>query len=202
MMKKNQSLNKNLVDLPYLNKSLVSTHNEYWVDCLNYDGVYQISNLGRIKSLSRMRKGPYSDYLTKDRILSQQKTHKGQLQVRLSENGSSISFLVLTLMGLNFLGRKEPGERYYRKNNITQDNRLINIGIIKQYNLNKESQFKPSFVYSSINLKTKDKEEFISSELIEIYGLYGYQTINKVANGSKRHLSAYGFKWEKKEIEK
>lgn len=45
---------------------------EVWKDIKNYEGLYQISNFGRIKSLSKPRKnGKNSGYYTKEKILKQ-----------------------------------------------------------------------------------------------------------------------------------
>jgi len=55
----------------YKEKGLEDLEDEYWVDVFGFDGVYQVSNLGRFKSLSRWVKCGKSQRLTKDLILSQ-----------------------------------------------------------------------------------------------------------------------------------
>ena len=51
---------------------------EVWKDIKGYEGHYQISNIGRVKSLARMRfgKGGYLSPL-KERILKQKTTKSG-----------------------------------------------------------------------------------------------------------------------------
>ena len=42
---------------------------ELWKDIKGYEGCYQVSNLGRIKSLDRMTNNQYGEYFMKGRIL-------------------------------------------------------------------------------------------------------------------------------------
>lgn len=43
---------------------------EIWKDIKDYEGLYQVSNLGRVKSLPKPHKFVHGYYLTKERILS------------------------------------------------------------------------------------------------------------------------------------
>lgn len=54
---------------------------EIWKDIKGYEGLYQISNLGRVKSLPR--KGTHT---TKERILKLTKTNKNYLIAILKTN--------------------------------------------------------------------------------------------------------------------
>ena len=40
-------------ELPYLNTNIEDLPNEIWVDAFGFDGLYEVSNLGRIKSVSQ-----------------------------------------------------------------------------------------------------------------------------------------------------
>jgi len=46
---------------------------EVWKDVVGYEGVYQVSNFGRVKSLSRIRVNGRSKCLTKDKVLKNAK---------------------------------------------------------------------------------------------------------------------------------
>lgn len=54
--------------------------NEIWKDIENYEGYYQISNLGRLKSLERniprFNNGKIRDYIQKERIVKLNKNSK------------------------------------------------------------------------------------------------------------------------------
>jgi hypothetical protein len=66
---------------------------EFWKDIKGYEGHYQVSNLGRVKSLKN----------NKELIMSNVKSTFGYLRVKLSKNGKIKGFPVHRLVGLNFL---------------------------------------------------------------------------------------------------
>ena len=71
----------------YQNLSLEDLPNEIWKDVVGYEGLYQVSNLGRIKSLDRYVEYPNYIKRINGRIMSQQDNSKGYLMVNLSLNG-------------------------------------------------------------------------------------------------------------------
>ena len=58
---------------------------EIWKDIDGYEGLYQISNLGRVKSLPRERK-TRSCYITKEKILKQTKNRNGYWGITLHKD--------------------------------------------------------------------------------------------------------------------
>ena len=70
---------------------------EKFVDVVGYEGVYQVSDFGRVKSLARGSKG-------EDRILKPWLAGKGYPQIRLSVNGKTKTTYVHTLVAESFLG--------------------------------------------------------------------------------------------------
>lgn len=65
---------------------------EIWKDIQGYEGLYQISNFGRVKSLFRIverpgRSGPFQT--VQEKILKIRYDGKGYVQVRLYKNGES-----------------------------------------------------------------------------------------------------------------
>ena len=56
---------------------------EVWKDIPGYEGYYQASSLGRIKSLSRFCQRNPTGYTSKERILKPQKLRTGHLYVNL-----------------------------------------------------------------------------------------------------------------------
>ena len=51
--------------------------NEIWIDCIGYDGIYQVSNLGRIKGVERWRETrPGVGYMMKEKIRKQSVSEK------------------------------------------------------------------------------------------------------------------------------
>ncbi len=59
-------------DYPYQNRSLPDLPGERWLDIPGFDGIYEISSLGRTKSLRRWRAtGADKGYYTREMIMSQ-----------------------------------------------------------------------------------------------------------------------------------
>lgn len=71
---------------------------EIWKDVKNYEGLYQCSNLGRIKSLGNGKSGN-----SKERILKQEKNKYGYYQIRLCKDGKRKMYFVHRLVCSAFL---------------------------------------------------------------------------------------------------
>jgi hypothetical protein len=67
---------------------------EIWKDIKGYEGIYQISNLGRIKSLSRKLKNRYSFYFSKEKILNSNIGYGGYRFQKLGDKMFSVHRLV------------------------------------------------------------------------------------------------------------
>ena len=64
---------------------------EIWRDILGYEGYYQISNHGRIKSLSRKMFNGFGRFISKEIILKLSLDHRGYLYTVLTKDGVSPS---------------------------------------------------------------------------------------------------------------
>lgn len=74
-----------------LRKSTKTRMLEEWKDIPGYEGLYQASTCGRIKSLGRWkRSGADCGFALKPRILKQYKQHDGRLTVQLYSNDGSV----------------------------------------------------------------------------------------------------------------
>lgn len=81
---------------------------ENWKDMQGYEGLYQISDLGRIKSYPRVVKCKESnERIIKSRILKQYHTSNHYLFVRLSKNKKQTNYRVHRLVALNFIDNPE-----------------------------------------------------------------------------------------------
>lgn len=104
---------------------------EIWKDIRDYEGYYQVSNLGRIKSLPRLvncSNDPVSkrSRSVKERILKESKIDWYK-DVSLSKNYKSKSFKIHRLVALAFLDNPEKYKEVNHKNGIRSDNRVINL---------------------------------------------------------------------------
>ena len=103
---------------------------EIWRDIPGYEGAYQASNLGRVKSLPRivLRKHRWGDHLVEwsyaGKVLSVGAKGCGHLNVSLGANNTE---LVHRLILLAFVGFPDSGQECLHKNGIPNDNRLENL---------------------------------------------------------------------------
>lgn len=105
-------------------------NNEVWKDIYfiengieyNYIGLYQVSNLGRVKSL-----GNGLTYNSKERILKLGKEKKGYYHVGLNKNGKKKYFKVHRLVAHMFVDGYFDGAEVDHINTITSDNRVKNL---------------------------------------------------------------------------
>ena len=82
---------------------------EIWKDILGHEGVYQISNQGRVKSLERKQtdsKGRVVHY--KEKMLKPRPNSNGYLRVTLKTNGASERWFVHRLVAIHFVQNTNP----------------------------------------------------------------------------------------------
>lgn len=106
---------------------------EIWKDIPGYEDLYQASNLGNIKGLSRIMliNGKYP-IMTKERIFSPAKNCHGYLFVNLTKDKKKKGFKVHQLVAMAFLEHIPCGHKLVvnHKNFIRTDNRLENLEVI------------------------------------------------------------------------
>ena len=91
--------------------------NEIWVDILGYEGLYQISNTGKVKSLNYKSKKNYHRELVLDI------NRYGYAQVHLSKNGHKKVYTVHRLVAKTFI----PNPDNFPVINHIDGNKLNNI---------------------------------------------------------------------------
>lgn len=93
---------------------------EIWRDIDGYEGLYQVSNTGKVRSLNYKRTGHY-------KILKTTKNHKGYLSVGLYRNNKKESVLVHRLVCKTFIPNPENKPHIDHINTIRDDNRIENL---------------------------------------------------------------------------
>lgn len=103
--------------------------NEEWKDIQGYEGLYQVSNLGRVKSLERsVVIGWGAKRLFKEKILKDSVNNKnGYVYVGLHKNGKTRSARVHRLVALEFLENRDNLPAVNHKNEIKTDNHVENL---------------------------------------------------------------------------
>lgn len=104
---------------------------EIWQPVPNYEGLYEASNFGRVKSLGKTYV-QHSKYkcITRTslpKILSLHYDKNGYLRCTLIKNGKGTMIPVHRIIGFTFLGVPEKNMQINHKNGIKDDNRVENL---------------------------------------------------------------------------
>ena len=107
--------------------------NESWKDIPGYESLYQVSNLGRVRSLDRIIMWEGGKRFAKGRILRQGLNSKGYMIVGLFSKNKRKNWQVHSLVALCFLGH-EPNLKIVvdHIDHNPQNNKLENLQIITQ----------------------------------------------------------------------
>lgn len=113
---------------------------EMWADIKGYEGRYQVSSLGRVKSLARMRRGrggsevPVSEIIMALTPKKDTGRTKPYVEVRFRNGGLRTDrckvFLVHRLVADAFIKCLEPGEQVDHINGKHSDNRVENLRVM------------------------------------------------------------------------
>jgi hypothetical protein len=96
---------------------------ESWRPVVGYEGLYEVSDLGRVRSTYR----PGTKGMRGGRLLGQVAGNYGYLQVALSRNNRKKIWRVHRLVGEAFLGPLPPGRQTRHGPGGKLDNRLVNL---------------------------------------------------------------------------
>ena len=100
---------------------------EIWVDIKGYEGFYQVSNQGRVRSVEReIIRVDGKKKTFKGKILNQQ-IRRGYYIVYLSKNGKTKTVRVHRLIAIAFIPNPENKPHIDHINTITTDNRIENL---------------------------------------------------------------------------
>lgn len=112
----------------YNNTTLEDLENEIWIDALGFDGIYEVSNLGRIKSLGRWVSNGKSERWVKEKIRKQVLVSDGRLTCPL--RGNSINVSAIIFLSFNTDIPYDPKKNCVMHiNKLQSDNILSNLKI-------------------------------------------------------------------------
>ena len=106
---------------------------EEWRSIVGYEGLYEVSNQGKVKSLERMR----SNGLKCNERILKETNHLGYILVTLCKDGKQRQFRVHRLVAMAFIPNPENKDFIDHINTIRNDNRVENLRwVTRQENRN------------------------------------------------------------------
>ena len=174
---------------------------EIWKDIPNYFGLYQVSNLGRVKSF----------YGLKEKILKPKINSCGYYQVMLWKESIGKNYLIHRLVWIAFNGQIPENMQVNHINEIKTDNRLENLNLMTpkenvtwgtgiersaKKRINGKCS-KPVLQFTLDNILVK---EYPSAHQVERETGFLQQNISKCCKGKRK--TAYNFIWRYKENKK
>ena len=101
---------------------------EIWKDIEGFEGLYQVSNLGRVRSLDRIVADSRTGYRTLNgRILSLMNSQRGYQRIKLCKNGKVIIFSVHRLVAQVFIPNPDNKPEVDHIDTNPSNNRVDNL---------------------------------------------------------------------------
>jgi hypothetical protein len=131
-----------------------SIEQEIWKDIPGYEGYYQVSSLGRVKSLDRfVDMGAGIQKPVKERVMTLLINKYGYYQVSLRKNNLSKTFRVHSLVAITFLDHIRCGyEKVINHKNFNRlDNRVDNLEVTNQRENANRKHLKSSSKFTGVS---------------------------------------------------
>jgi hypothetical protein len=133
---------------------------EVWKDILNYEGLYQVSDLGRVKSLAKTRRtGKGYSFVREypEKILSIKNNNNGYKQTTICKDGVLKCFLVHRLVAQSFLHTDDLNKQVNHKNGDKGCNVLDNLEWVsnRENECHKKKNKKCTSIYTGVSFVFK-----------------------------------------------
>lgn len=179
---------------------------EVWKDVIGFEGEYQVSNTGLVKSVSRIvtRSNGWKLPL-KERILKVSFTPDGYPQIKLAHGGKNICRKVHILVAQSFIGERAEGYQVNHIGEVKTNNHVDNLeyvtakensnhGTRNERIFSKTTNGKLAIPIIGTHIKTGEKISFPSMCEAERNG-FSNSNISMVCSGKQAHHK--GYIWEK-----
>lgn len=176
---------------------------EVWKDIVGYEGLYKVSNLGRVKSLDRIvthKNG--RKRLFKGKLITPFKNE--YFMVVLSKNGKKSSSNIHRLVAQAFIPNPNNLPEVNHIDENKSNNKVSNLEwCTSKYNINygtrnertAEAHNKPVVMYDKKGNKLKEFKSTMNASNY-LNKQYAYNHINECCRGERK--SAYGYVWKRK----
>lgn len=176
--------------------------NEIWKPVVGYEGLYEVSNLGRVKALERVVKfGLVSRYTRPEHLIKGFLRQDGYIAIGLSRDGGTIHFPAHRLVAMAFIPNPNNYPIINHKNEIRNDNRVENLEWCTQsynlaYNGNRAKKGRAR-MRPIIQMDLEGNEIARFNGGIEAERILGFSRkgISRAICGTAK--TAYGYKWKR-----
>lgn len=180
--------------------------NEIWEPIKGYEGLYEVSDLGRVRSLERL------DALgrwTKTRILRLSKNQQGYPKVRLFKDNKGKTYPVHKLVAIMFLPNPDNLPQIDHINTKRDDARLCNLRwCTAKQNCNNPISIQHYKNVPRLPIPARCKPVYQIKDGIVIAEFHSTRAASIAVGGSRRNITmalrgiykrSYGYEWKYKE---
>lgn len=132
---------------------------ELWKSITGYEGLYEVSTLGRVRSIERVVVNKRDREMTiKETILKPENVYNGYERVYLYKNGKGVHKRVATLVYESFIGAIPEGLEIDHANGVRTDNRLENLRAVSHLDNCRNPISRAKHLAANVNRSQKMKE--------------------------------------------
>lgn len=175
---------------------------EQWKDIDGFEGMYQVSDLGRVRSLERtvkmVRNGRQYDMHHKGKLLSASVTKDGYATVQIFKDSKPHTYKVHRLVAKTFLSNKGNLPEVNHKDGDKENNRADNLEWCTRSN-NMRHAYRNGLIDKgnmSFNRKrVKRSDGMVFDSMTEAAKASGacLSNVSKCCKGELKHTAGYGF---------
>lgn len=181
------------------------TEKEIWKDVVGYEGFYQVSNLGRVKSVDRLINGRYAGHKTKAKgqLLKTFTNKTGYVRVALNINHKVNKFAVHRLVAQAFIPNPDNKPQVNHKDEVRDHNNADNLEWVtakenSKYGTRPEKisqlKSKPVISVSEGGLMRWFKSATDAASVLNVQN----KNITKVLHGTRKQTGGYKFHFANK----
>lgn len=171
----------------FFNFMIENLENEEWKPIVGYESAYEISNLGRVKALSRTQKMPGNGgfKVSPEIILKQHKTNHGHLYIDLTKENKRKKYLIHRLVAIHFISNPnnypnvlhgDNDSTNNNKNNLSWGTQAMNMHDKIRHSTHKKGEDIPNCILTELQVKEiktlyNKKKGFTYKKIGELYNV-------------------------------